>query len=48
VSALVELSEVHRITIDEYHHPVAGVWLDEDTRVELIEDLFATALGERG
>jgi hypothetical protein len=48
VSALVELSEVQRITIDECRQLVAGAWLDEDTRVELIEDLFATALGERG
>jgi hypothetical protein len=37
VSALVELSEVHRITIEEYHQLVAGGWLNEDARVELID-----------
>jgi Uma2 family endonuclease len=37
VSALVELSEVHRITVDEYRQLVAGAFLDEDARVELID-----------
>jgi Uma2 family endonuclease len=37
VSALVEVSEVHRITIEKYHELIAGGWLHEDARVELID-----------
>jgi Uma2 family endonuclease len=39
VSALVQLSEVHRITIAKYHELVAGGWLDDGTRVELIDGM---------
>jgi Uma2 family endonuclease len=37
MSALVELSEVHRITVAEYRELIAGGYLREDSRVELID-----------
>lgn len=39
MSALVEPSEIHRLTIEEYHQLIESGGLDEDTRVELIEGL---------
>lgn len=35
--ALVEISEIHRTTIEKYHELVGEGYLDEDDRVELID-----------
>src|SRR5688572_19693815 len=40
VHAETELSDVHRLTADEYHQLIESGGLDEDTRVELIEGLL--------
>lgn len=39
MSALVQPSEIHRVSVAEYHQMVAGGALDEDARVELIDGL---------
>ena len=39
MSALVQPSEIHRVSIEEYHQLVAGGGLSEDARVELIDGL---------
>ena len=40
VHAETELSDVHRLTAEEYHQLIESGGLDEDTRVELIEGLL--------
>lgn len=37
MSALVQPSEIHRVSIDEYHQMIESGGLAEDTRVELID-----------
>ena len=36
----VELEQVHRLTLDEYHQLIESGGFDEDTRVELIDGLL--------
>jgi Uma2 family endonuclease len=36
----IELEQVHRLTLDEYHQLIESGGLDEDTRVELIDGLI--------
>jgi Uma2 family endonuclease len=40
VPALVRPSEVHRLSIDEYHQLIESGGLDDDTRIELIDGLI--------
>ena len=40
VHAETDLSDVHRLSADEYHQLIESGGLDEDTRVELIEGLL--------
>jgi Uma2 family endonuclease len=40
VHAETELSDVHRLSADEYHQLIESGGLDEDTRVELIDGLL--------
>ncbi|HET6548882.1 MAG TPA: Uma2 family endonuclease [Solirubrobacter sp.] len=40
MSADTGLSDVHRLTADEYHQMIESGGLDEDTRVELIDGLL--------
>ena len=39
MSVFVQPSEIHRVSIEEYHQMVASGGLSEDTRVELIDGL---------
>lgn len=38
----IELDQVHRYTLDEYHHLIDRGGLDEDTHAELIDGLLLT------
>ncbi len=43
VASAIDLSDVHRFSLDEYHQLIESGALDEDMRVELIDELFAAA-----